>query len=227
MHMTVGWQRHGHESIMPDPQLVGLAAHRVATMPASRLKCLLSLFGKSVPWVALLGPQRGVVPLVAADRDEPVRSSRECAEHLPEWEEGGVHLRSTPARLLVGVRGLHFHPAAKCRVLNESGEAAQRSLGWSGGPSIYRRCRFEGVRFKLLGGYTMDAATFEDRCSTGAVSSVASGGTAPELDGGRRNWLRSVALDIRRRASSGEAGSRRFERTSRRVRASGSRCENA
>ncbi len=96
------------------------------------------------------------------------------------------------------------------RVLNESGEAAQGSLGPSVGPSIYRRCRFDGVRFKLLGGYSMHAATFEDcvfdrcrfnghfqyeadliRCRfIGKVDGCVWYGTAPESEGGRRNVIR-------------------------------------
>ena len=96
------------------------------------------------------------------------------------------------------------------RVLNESGAAAQGTLGWVRGPSIYRRCRFEGVRFMSMGGYSMDAATFEDcvfdRCRfnghrhttadlvgcrfVGKIDGCTWYGTAPEYDGGRRNVIR-------------------------------------
>ena len=95
-------------------------------------------------------------------------------------------------------------------VLNESGTAAQGSMGWARGPSIYRSCRFVGVRFKTLGGFSMSAATFEDclfdRCRfnghfhstadlvncrfVGTIDGCAWYGTAPEHAGGRRNDIR-------------------------------------
>lgn len=95
-------------------------------------------------------------------------------------------------------------------VLNASGAAAQGTLGWAHGPSVYRRCRFVGVRFKTLGGFSMGAATFEDclfdRCRfnghfayaadlincrfLGKIDGCAWYGTDPEHEGGRRNDIR-------------------------------------
>lgn len=95
-------------------------------------------------------------------------------------------------------------------VLNASGAAAQGSLGWAGGPSVYRGCRFEGIRFKTLGGYRMDAATFEDctfdRCRfnghfhttadligcsfVGTMDGCVWYGMSAEHQGGRRNVVR-------------------------------------
>ncbi|SEE21261.1 hypothetical protein [Jiangella alba] len=95
-------------------------------------------------------------------------------------------------------------------VLNASGAAAQGTLGWAGGPSVYRGCRFEGIRFKRLGGYSMDAATFEgctfDRCRfnghhhttadlidcrfVGTMDGCTWYGTSAEPVGGRRNVIR-------------------------------------
>ncbi|WP_460938121.1 hypothetical protein [Phycicoccus ginsengisoli] len=96
------------------------------------------------------------------------------------------------------------------RVLNASGEAAQGTFGWTNGPSLYRRCRFVGVRFKALGGFGMGAATFEDcvfdRCRfnghfadtadlvdcrfLGRIDGCAWYGSGPESEGGRRNDIR-------------------------------------
>ncbi|WP_156971227.1 hypothetical protein [Knoellia sinensis] len=45
-------------------------------------------------------------------------------------------------------------------ILTEHGFAAQGSFG--NGPSIYRGCTFERVRFKGLGGFSMMNARFED-----------------------------------------------------------------
>ena len=95
-------------------------------------------------------------------------------------------------------------------VLNESGTAAQGALGWARGPSVYRRCRFVGVRFKGLGGFSMGAATFEDclfdRCRfnghfaydadlincrfLGKIDGCVWYGSDPEHPGGRRNDIR-------------------------------------
>lgn len=95
-------------------------------------------------------------------------------------------------------------------VLNASGAAAQGTLGWAHGPSVYRRCRFVGVRFKILGGFSMGAAIFEDcvfdRCRfnghfaytadlincrfLGKIDGCTWYGTAPEHDGGRPNDIR-------------------------------------
>ena len=95
-------------------------------------------------------------------------------------------------------------------VLNASGAAAQGTLGWVNGPSVYRGCSFVGVRFKGLGGFTMGAATFEDclfdQCRfnghfayvadlidcrfVGDVDGCVWYGTAPKDNGGRRNNIR-------------------------------------
>jgi len=47
-------------------------------------------------------------------------------------------------------------------VLTEAGYAAQGSFANS--PAVYRDCAFERVRFKTLGGFTLDAGRFE-RCT--------------------------------------------------------------
>lgn len=93
------------------------------------------------------------------------------------------------------------------RVLNAEGAAAQGSFG--NRPSIYRRCRFVGVRFKSLGGYTMGQARFEecvfDRCRfdgyihqdadlidcrfTGKMDGCVWNGASSPYEGGRRNVI--------------------------------------
>lgn len=93
------------------------------------------------------------------------------------------------------------------RVLNEEGAAAQGSFG--NRPSIYRSCRFEGVRFKNLGGYSMGDARFQDctfdRCHfnghfhhsadliscrfLGEIDGCVWNGAASPDDGGRRNII--------------------------------------
>lgn len=53
----------------------------------------------------------------------------------------------------------HFRQRVR-PVTNEHGLAAQGS--WGSGPSVYRGCTFERIRFKTLGGFTMSRARFED-----------------------------------------------------------------
>ena len=55
--------------------------------------------------------------------------------------------------------GCHFRQRVR-PVLNELGFAAQGSFG--SGPAVYRHCTFERVRFKGLGGFSMDRGRFED-----------------------------------------------------------------
>ncbi|GAA1479437.1 hypothetical protein GCM10009623_38830 [Nocardioides aestuarii] len=66
--------------------------------------------------------------------------------------------------LVVGASfdGCTFSQRRSGPVLTTGGVAAQGSLGATGGPSVYRRCRFVGVRFKTLGGFSLGAARFED-----------------------------------------------------------------
>jgi len=53
----------------------------------------------------------------------------------------------------------HFTQRLK-PILNEFGTAAQGSLG--NRPTLYRNCTFERVRFKLMGGFSMGHALFEN-----------------------------------------------------------------
>lgn len=55
--------------------------------------------------------------------------------------------------------GCRFHQRVR-PVLNDQGVAAQGGFG--AGPSIYRGCSFERVRFKALGGFTLGQGRFED-----------------------------------------------------------------
>lgn len=74
----------------------------------------------------------------------------------------GAEFSLTDIRLAV-----HWAEFEDCRftqrvkpVLNDHGIAAQGSFAVS--PASYRNCRFERVRFKLLGGFKMGRATFEN-----------------------------------------------------------------
>ncbi len=53
----------------------------------------------------------------------------------------------------------HFRQRTR-PILNSAGAAAQGCFGNS--PAVYRGCTFERVRFKTLGGFSTDRATFED-----------------------------------------------------------------
>jgi hypothetical protein len=74
----------------------------------------------------------------------------------------GVELSLTDAHLSVEwseFTGCHFRQKVR-PVLNELGIAAQGSFGVA--PALYRGCTFERIRFKLLGGFSLGAAWFED-----------------------------------------------------------------
>lgn len=74
----------------------------------------------------------------------------------------GLEVSLTDVHLSVGwseFDGCTFRQRVK-PVLNQAGIAAQGSFGSH--PSIYRSCTFEQIRFKLLGGFTLGEARFED-----------------------------------------------------------------
>jgi hypothetical protein len=74
----------------------------------------------------------------------------------------GLELSLTDASLHVRwsqFDGCRFHQRVR-PVCNAAGYAAQGSFGSS--PSIYRSCVFERIRFKLMGGFSMGRARFED-----------------------------------------------------------------
>jgi len=74
----------------------------------------------------------------------------------------GLEMSLTDVHLTVGwseFDGCTFRQRVR-PVLNEAGFAAQGSFG--NHPAIYRSCTFERVRFKLLGGFSLGQARFED-----------------------------------------------------------------
>lgn len=109
------------------------------------------------PFPGMSGPLMSLdldaIPPHASTGHRPVRFFRARARGL-ELRLDDVHLAVRWSEF----DGCTFRQRVR-PVLNERGYAAQGALG---GPAIYRSCTFERVRFKLLGGFSLGRARFED-----------------------------------------------------------------